>query len=241
MRVEWHGQSAFTLTGDGGDGLHRPVRRHVGAAGRPRDAVRLPADRGRRRRPAARHPRAPRPQRGRGDRRRAGDAALDRRHATSRRSARWSAIASEHDDVGRHRARPEHDLRLRRSTASASPTSATSARRALRPEQARGDRRRRPALPPGRRRPDDRRRAGGRDRRRRSTPRWVVPMHYRTPRIGFLETEEEFVAAMLDAVERLDGAELRHRRAAARRRPAGGRSRRLPERAVSRPWRLSPR
>jgi L-ascorbate metabolism protein UlaG (beta-lactamase superfamily) len=24
-------------------------------------------------------------------------------------------------------------------------------------------------------------------------PRWVVPMHYRTPRIGFLETEEEFV------------------------------------------------
>jgi len=27
-------------------------------------------------------------------------------------------------------------------------------------------------------------------------PRWVVPMHYRTERIGFLETEEEFVAAM---------------------------------------------
>ena len=27
-------------------------------------------------------------------------------------------------------------------------------------------------------------------------PRWVVPMHYRTPRIGFLETEEEFVARM---------------------------------------------
>jgi L-ascorbate metabolism protein UlaG (beta-lactamase superfamily) len=27
-------------------------------------------------------------------------------------------------------------------------------------------------------------------------PRWVVPMHYRTPRIGFLETEEEFVALM---------------------------------------------
>ena len=24
-------------------------------------------------------------------------------------------------------------------------------------------------------------------------PRWVVPMHYRTPRINFLETEEEFV------------------------------------------------
>lgn len=26
--------------------------------------------------------------------------------------------------------------------------------------------------------------------------RWVVPMHYRTPRVSFLETEEEFVAAM---------------------------------------------
>ena len=30
MHVEWYGQSAFTLDGDGGDGLHRPVRRHVG-------------------------------------------------------------------------------------------------------------------------------------------------------------------------------------------------------------------
>jgi L-ascorbate metabolism protein UlaG (beta-lactamase superfamily) len=26
--------------------------------------------------------------------------------------------------------------------------------------------------------------------------RWVVPMHYRTPRVSFLDTEEEFVAAM---------------------------------------------
>jgi L-ascorbate metabolism protein UlaG (beta-lactamase superfamily) len=32
---------------------------------------------------------------------------------------------------------------------------------------------------------------------------WVVPMHYRTPRISFLETEEAFVAAMGDA-QRLD-------------------------------------
>jgi L-ascorbate metabolism protein UlaG (beta-lactamase superfamily) len=32
---------------------------------------------------------------------------------------------------------------------------------------------------------------------------WVVPMHYRTPRISFLETEEEFVAAMAD-VQRFD-------------------------------------
>ena len=43
-------------------------------------------------------------------------------------------------------------------------------------------------------------------------PRWVVPMHYRTPRIGFLETEEEFLAGV-PHVERLpqsgfDSAEL---------------------------------
>lgn len=34
-------------------------------------------------------------------------------------------------------------------------------------------------------------------------PRWVVPMHYRTPRIGFLDTEEEFVSLM-PRIERLD-------------------------------------
>jgi L-ascorbate metabolism protein UlaG (beta-lactamase superfamily) len=34
-------------------------------------------------------------------------------------------------------------------------------------------------------------------------PRWVVPMHYRTPRIGFLETEEEFIGLM-GRVKRLD-------------------------------------
>ena len=36
-------------------------------------------------------------------------------------------------------------------------------------------------------------------------PCWVVPMHYRTPRIGFLETEEEFVERM-PRVERLQGS-----------------------------------
>jgi L-ascorbate metabolism protein UlaG (beta-lactamase superfamily) len=36
----------------------------------------------------------------------------------------------------------------------------------------------------------------------RLKPRWVVPMHYRTPRIGFLETAEEFLAKA-SAVERL--------------------------------------
>jgi L-ascorbate metabolism protein UlaG (beta-lactamase superfamily) len=33
--------------------------------------------------------------------------------------------------------------------------------------------------------------------------KWIVPMHYRTPRIGFLDTADEFLAAMPD-VERLD-------------------------------------
>jgi L-ascorbate metabolism protein UlaG (beta-lactamase superfamily) len=39
----------------------------------------------------------------------------------------------------------------------------------------------------------------------RLSPRWVVPMHYRTPRISFLETEEAFLKLM-DHVERLPGS-----------------------------------
>ena len=30
----------------------------------------------------------------------------------------------------------------------------------------------------------------------RLSPRWVVPMHYRTPRIGFLETADAFLELM---------------------------------------------
>jgi L-ascorbate metabolism protein UlaG (beta-lactamase superfamily) len=37
----------------------------------------------------------------------------------------------------------------------------------------------------------------------RLRPRWVLPMHYRTPRIGFLETAEEFLERS-PAVHRLD-------------------------------------
>jgi L-ascorbate metabolism protein UlaG (beta-lactamase superfamily) len=37
----------------------------------------------------------------------------------------------------------------------------------------------------------------------RLRPKWVVPMHYRTPRIGFLDTADEFLALM-SQVERLD-------------------------------------
>ncbi|HEX3317104.1 MAG TPA: MBL fold metallo-hydrolase [Solirubrobacteraceae bacterium] len=35
------------------------------------------------------------------------------------------------------------------------------------------------------------------------SPRWVVPMHYRTPKVGFLETEEAFLERM-GQIERMD-------------------------------------
>ncbi len=38
----------------------------------------------------------------------------------------------------------------------------------------------------------------------RLKPKWVVPMHYRTPKISFLEDAEEFLGLM-SHVERLDG------------------------------------
>jgi len=38
-------------------------------------------------------------------------------------------------------------------------------------------------------------------------PRWVVPMHYRTPRIGFLDTADDFLARH-ERVERPAGAEF---------------------------------
>jgi L-ascorbate metabolism protein UlaG (beta-lactamase superfamily) len=38
-------------------------------------------------------------------------------------------------------------------------------------------------------------------------PRWVVPMHYRTPRIGFLETAEQFLETV-PRVERLETADF---------------------------------
>ncbi|HEY2631804.1 MAG TPA: MBL fold metallo-hydrolase [Solirubrobacteraceae bacterium] len=42
----------------------------------------------------------------------------------------------------------------------------------------------------------------------RLQPKWVVPMHYRTPRIGFLEDAEEFLGLM-GRVERLSAASFR--------------------------------
>jgi L-ascorbate metabolism protein UlaG (beta-lactamase superfamily) len=40
---------------------------------------------------------------------------------------------------------------------------------------------------------------------KRLSPRWVLPMHYRTPRIGFLETADAFLDAA-EHVQRLDTA-----------------------------------
>ena len=39
----------------------------------------------------------------------------------------------------------------------------------------------------------------------RLAPRWVVPMHYRTPRVSFLEPADAFVEGFGDAVVRLEG------------------------------------
>jgi L-ascorbate metabolism protein UlaG (beta-lactamase superfamily) len=39
----------------------------------------------------------------------------------------------------------------------------------------------------------------------RLSPRWVVPMHYRTPKVGFLETADEFLAGYGD-VQMLESA-----------------------------------
>ncbi len=44
---------------------------------------------------------------------------------------------------------------------------------------------------------------GAREVVERLRPRWVVPMHYRTPKIGFLETAEEFLGFYEDVL-RLD-------------------------------------
>jgi L-ascorbate metabolism protein UlaG (beta-lactamase superfamily) len=39
----------------------------------------------------------------------------------------------------------------------------------------------------------------------RLSPRWIVPMHYRTPKISFLETADEFLG-LIGSVERLDSS-----------------------------------
>ena len=115
-----------------------------------------------------------------------------------------TAIASEHDEHAGTARGPEHDLRVHARRAARVPL------RRLRPERAapgagRGDRPGRPAVHPRRRR--SRRSAPSRRRAivARLSPRWVVPMHYRTPRIGFLETADAFLEGSAH-VERLPGS-----------------------------------
>ena len=57
----------------------------------------------------------------------------------------------------------------------------------------------------------------------RLSPRWVVPMHYRTSRINFLETADDFLERF-EHVERLLGSGVRDSIAAAHRRPADRRA-----------------
>ena len=202
MQVEWYGQSAFRLAADGttvaidpfGDmaalgSSHGMQWEYPAIAGleaslllvthehRDHNAAEVVGGEPEVLRSTAGTPRV-RPRRGRGDRLRA------------RRA-------------GRHPARAQHDLRLRAGTACVSRTWATSVRASCGTS--------RPPLlggldllilPVG-----DGPTIGAPGARaivERLAPRWVVPMHYRTPRIGFLETAEEFLAGS-EHVHRLDG------------------------------------
>ena len=226
MHVEWYGQSAFALTGE--DARSSSIRSPTCPGWRDRgmnsdyppieeddvDLLLITHEH-------VDHNGVER------DRRRAGIPPLHRRHA---------GVADRRGDRGRlrarcrrrHRARPEHDLRLRPRRRPRRPL------RRLRPARAaaragRGPRGHRASPPPRRRRTHDRR-DGAATIVEALEPRWVVPMHYRTPRIGFLETEEEFVGRMPRA-DRLVGERLRHRRAAGGGRHARCRSRPRPDRA----------
>ena len=126
MHVEWHGQSAFALTAPEARVFIDPFG-DIGDRRRARHPLRLPADRGRRGRPPARHPRAPRPQRRRGDRRRAGDPALHGGQTrVADRRGRWRSPPS----TMRRRAPSAAPIRSSPSswTGCDLPTSATSAR-----------------------------------------------------------------------------------------------------------------
>jgi L-ascorbate metabolism protein UlaG (beta-lactamase superfamily) len=59
----------------------------------------------------------------------------------------------------------------------------------------------------------------------RLAPRWVVPMHYRTPRVGFLEPVDEFLELMQN-VQRVKTTSFRHGRDGGDQRSARGRARR---------------
>ncbi len=140
------------------------------------------------------------------DRRRACRAAVDRGHTrlSGRRGRRGRVRARRR---GRHDARPEHDLLFHARRL------ADQSFRRLRPEcaetrAARGDRRRGRPAAAGRRRADGRRRAGRSRSSARLQPRLVVPHHYRTEAVNFLDPPDAFLDALGAHVERLDGPEL---------------------------------
>ena len=164
------------------------------------NAVRLPADHGRDRGPAARDARASRPQRSRGNRRRTDDPPLDRRTAR---------LADRRDRRRRLRTRRRRRHAARANTIFSFELDGLRVchfgdfgQLTLREEQAAaigavdllflpvGDG---PTIGPHRRAIVERLR-----------PRWVVPMHYRTPRISFLEPADAFLE-LFEAVERLSG------------------------------------
>ncbi len=186
MKIRWHGQSAYTLTGAEHTVAIDPFG-DLGALLGGQAPVRLPAGAGPRRRPAARDARARRPQRRRGDHGDRRRSCARPRAGSRRRSARWSR-SRRSTTPRRARAAARTRSSSSRSTACACATSATSASPRLRPEQ-------REAigavdlliLPVG----------GGptigaaaaAEITRALDPRWVVPMHYRTagdrlPRAG---------------------------------------------------------
>ena len=228
MHVEWHGQSAFTLTGNGTQGLHRPVRRHVRTcrtAGSKFDYP--PIERGRRR-PPADHPRARRPQRGRGDRRRAGDPARHRGHAGvadrrgDRRSPR-STTTPPAPSAARTRSSPST------STASASPTSATSASASCGPSRPRPSRAPSCSCSPS---AAVRRSArSGRRGHRRGARAALGGADALPHAANRLPRDRGGVRRRMPRVERLQRERLRHHGAAR----GGGHARRRPGRALSAP------
>ena len=193
MQVEWYGQSAFRLTGAGKTVVIDPFGDLVGPMGR-RDQVRLPADQRRERRISCLSPTST---------------------STTTEPRRWAeilpilrstagrlespigevlAIASEHDQAAGTERGPNtifvfeldgvrvvalRRLRsARRCATSRPPRSAQSTCCSCRSA---ADLRSEPS-----------RHATIVER---LAPRWVVPMHYRTPKIDFLETADAFIEA----------------------------------------------
>ena len=206
MRIRWYGQSAFLLSGEKTVMIDPfgPLGEQAAARGH---RLRVPGDRARRRRPAADHARA-----------RATTAPpssptgsptvdpLDGGHLrfARRRGGRRRVGARRRR---RHDPRPEHDLPLlARRSARLPPRRPRPA--GAPPRTGRGDRRGRRPLRP--RRAAARRWAASAAAEvvRALRPRLVVPMHYRTPAIGFLDPPDAFLDALGAPVERLDEPEF---------------------------------